>query len=362
MLTNTEVVMKIAFFDARSYDRIYFDKLKSEYNCEIKYFESHLDVNTAVMAQGFEVVCVFVNDHVNAEVIEVLADGGTKLLALRCAGYNNVDFQAAAGRLRVVRVPEYSPYSVAEHAFALILSLNRKTHKAYNRTRDMNFNIEGLLGFDLYQKTIGVIGTGKIGRCFMQIAKGFGARVIAYDPFPNYEWAEENSFELVSLKEVYQRSDIISLHCPLTDDTHHLINEKALKDMKDGVMLINTSRGALIESKSLIASLKSGKVGFAGLDVYEEESEYFFEDCSNDVVKDDVLTRLLSFGNVIVTSHQAFFTKDALKSIAETTLDNIRQYELGNELENEICYNCGADPVCEKEQKNICKVVANLTS
>lgn len=328
--------MKIAFYDTKPYDRNFFDKVNEKYNYKIKYFESKLNEDTAAMAKGYDVVCAFVNDNINATVIDQLYEGGTRLIAMRCAGYNNVDFETANNKIRIVRVPAYSPYSVAEHTMALIVSLNRKIHKAYNRTRESNFNINGLLGFDLHGKTIGIIGTGKIGQIVSDIANGYGMHVIGYDKYP----AKESKIEYVDLHTLYEESDIITLHCPLFKDTYHIINTESIKQMKEGVMIVNTSRGGLIDTDSLIQGIKERKIGSAGLDVYEEESDYFFEDFSNQIIEDDTLARLLTFNNVLITSHQAFFTKEALENIAETTLYNINEFEKGNELVNEICYNC----------------------
>jgi D-lactate dehydrogenase len=328
--------MKIAFYDTKPYDRNFFDKVNEKYNYKIKYFESKLNEDTVAMAKGYEAVCAFVNDSINATVIDQLYEGGTRLIAMRCAGYNNVDFETANNKIRIVRVPAYSPYSVAEHTMALIVSLNRKIHKAYNRTRESNFNINGLLGFDLHGKTIGIIGTGKIGQIVADIANGYGMRVIGYDKYP----AKESKIEYVDLHTLYKESDIITLHCPLFKDTYHIINAESIHQMKEGVMIINTSRGGLIDTDSLIQGIKERKIGSAGLDVYEEESDYFFEDFSNQIIEDDTLARLLTFNNVLITSHQAFFTREALENIAETTLYNINEFEKGNELVNEICYNC----------------------
>lgn len=269
---------------------------------------------------------------------------------MRCAGYNNIDFKAAYNKVHIVRVPAYSPYAIAEHAMALLLTLNRKTHKAYNRTRDFNFSLNGLTGFDLHGKTIGVVGTGKIGQVFIDICKGFGMKVIAYDPYP----ISQASFDYVPFDTLCQEADIISLHCPLTESTHHLLNKETFNQMKDGVIIINTSRGALIESESLLEALKSHKIGAAGLDVYEEESELFFEDFSNVIIQDDVLARLVSLPNVIVTSHQAFLTQEALEQIAETTLDNLKAYFEDKPLKNEICYQCKKSAVCEKKHTERC--------
>jgi len=269
-------------------------------------------------------------------VINVLAENGVKLIALRCAGFNNVDLQAVKGKIKVVRVPAYSPYAVAEHTLALMLTLNRKTHKAYSRTREGNFALHGLMGFDMHEKTVGIIGTGKIARILIKTLRAMGMRVLAYDIYPDVDFAKETDIEYTSLDEIYRKSDIISLHCPLTKETEHLINHEAIAKMKEGVMIINTGRGKLIDTKSLIKGLKSKKIGFAGLDVYEEEEEYFFEDMSDFVMNDDMLARLLSFNNVIVTSHQAFFTREALSNIAQTTLENIKEFVDGKILSNEV--------------------------
>lgn len=341
---------RITFYDTKPYDKVWMDRLKGEYGLSIKYFESKLNVDTASLARGSDAVCVFVNDTVDAEVIEALHEYGIRILALRCAGFNNVDFKAAFNKMHVVRVPAYSPYAVAEHAMALLLAVNRKVHRAYNRTRDFNFNINGLTGFDLHGKTVGVIGTGKIGRVFIDICKGFGMKVIAYDPYP----AKDSDFEYVSCQELIQESDVISLHCPLTPDTKHIINEKSLAAAKPGVTIINTSRGALVDTTALLNALKDAHVRGAGLDVYEEESELFFEDFSNTIVQDDVLARLISLPNVILTSHQAFLTDEALEKIAHTTLDNLRRYFDNGSLENEICYQCEKQPGCAKDHKKPC--------
>ncbi len=342
--------MKIAFYDAKNYDKNSFNHLNEEYGYKIKYFDYKLNEDTAKLSKGYEVVCAFVNDTINEDVINILHEQGVGLIAMRCAGYNNVDFEAAYNKIHVVRVPAYSPYAVAEHALALIMTLNRKTHKAYSRTRDNNFNINGLQGFDLYQKTIGVIGTGKIGQIFASICKGVGMKVLAYDKFPN----ETSGLHYVDLPTLYAQSDIISLHCPLLNDTHHIVNESSLNQMKDGVMIINTSRGGLIDTEALIDCLKSKKVGYAGLDVYEEESEYFFEDFSEEIIDDDILARLLSFPNVLVTSHQAFLTAEALENIATTTFESIISFENNHELVNEICYNCDKKNVCKPEEQTKC--------
>ncbi len=332
--------IKIAFFDAKPYDIKSFDLENKAFNYKIEYFNYRLNKETAITAKGYEIVCAFVNDIISEEVINILYENGTKLLALRCAGFNNLDFKATLNKIHVVRVPDYSPYAIAEHAAALMLSLNRKVHKAYYRTRDNNFNIDGFLGFDMHAKTAGIIGTGKIGKVLIKILKGFGMEVLAYDAFQNIEAEKELGFKYVDLDTLYKNSDIISLHCPLNKDTYHLINAESINKMKDNVMIINTSRGQIIDTKALIEGLKNKKVGNAGLDVYEEENDYFFEDFSATVLEDDTLARLLSFTNVLVTSHQAFFTKEALHNIAETTLLNIKEYIEGKQLTNEICYKC----------------------
>ena len=324
-------MIKVAFFDTKPYDKIYFDALKEEYGVEIEYFESKLSPRTAVMAKGAKAVVAFVNDNIGKETIAVLKENGIELIALRCAGYNNVDLSAAKDVMPVVRVPEYSPHAVAEHALALLLTLVRKTHKAYIRTRDFNFSLNGFVGFDLHGKTLGVIGTGKIGMAFIEICRGIGMNVIAYDPFPS-----QGYLEYVPLEELFERSDVISLHCPLTSETYHIVNDFSIKMMKDKVFILNTSRGALIDTEALIDGIRSGKIGGAGLDVYEEESEFFYEDLSESILKDDVLARLIMMPNVLVTSHQAFLTHEALKRIAEITLGNIKSCFDGQPLENEI--------------------------
>ena len=323
--------MKVAFFDTKPYDKIYFDKFKDEFGFEIKYFESKLNSDTAYIAGKYDAVCAFVNDDLGKDTVNELFDNGINIVAMRCAGYNNVDLKAADGVMPVVRVPAYSPHAIAEHAMALLLTLVRKTHKAYIRTRDFNFSLNGFVGFDLHGKTVGVIGTGKIGMTFVDICRGMGMNVIAYDPYP-----AQGFLEYVPLDELFRRSDVISLHCPLTADTYHVINSRSLAVMKDRVFILNTSRGALIDSEALIEAIKSGKVGGAGLDVYEEESEFFYEDLSEFVLQDDVLARLIAMPNVLVTSHQAFLTKEALRRIAEITLGNLKSYFDGEELENAI--------------------------
>ena len=327
---------KIAFFGAKPYDIASFDKVNEKYNYDIRYYTGHLNPNNVVLTQDTDAVCIFVNDTADAAVIDAMVDNGVKLLALRCAGFNNVDLKAAKGKLPVVRVPAYSPYAVAEYSLALMLSLNRKIHRAYWRTRDGNFSLNGLMGFDMHGKTIGIIGTGKIARILIRLLKGFGMRILAYDLYPDMKFAGEEGISYVSLDELYRESDIISLHCPLTDQTKYMIDKDSIDKMKEGVMIINTGRGQLINTNDLIEGLKEKKIAAAGLDVYEEEGEYFYEDKSDKIIDDDVLARLLSFNNVIVTSHQAFFTKEALHNIAETTLQNIEDFRCHRPLVNEV--------------------------
>ncbi|NLW02029.1 MAG: 2-hydroxyacid dehydrogenase [Clostridiaceae bacterium] len=344
------MIKNIGFFDTKPYDKVWFDRLKDKYRFEFKYFESKLNGDTAMMCSGLDGVVAFVNDVIDKKTIDVLNGFGIKILALRCAGYNNVDFKAAFDKIHVVRVPAYSPHAVAEHAMALILTLNRKIHRAYIRTRDFNFSINGFTGFDLYGKTMGIIGTGKIGRVFADICKGFGMKVIAHDPFP----AKDSGIEYVGLDELFKQSDIISLHAPLTRDTYHIIDRDAIGIMKDGAYIVNTSRGALVDSEALLEAIKDGKIGGACLDVYEEESDIFYEDYSNVVIKDDILARLISMPNVIVTSHQAFLTDEALKNIAETTLENLKEFFDGKGLTNEICYRCAKYGNCTKKDNERC--------
>ena len=327
---------KIAFFGAKPYDIASFDKVNEKYNYDIRYYKGHLNPNNVVLTQDTDVVCIFVNDTADAAVIDAMVDNGVKLLALRCAGFNNVDLKAAKGKLPVVRVPAYSPYAVAEYSLALMLSLNRKIHRAYWRTRDGNFSLNGLMGFDMHGKTIGIIGTGKIARILIRLLKGFGMRILAYDLYPDMKFAGEEGISYVSLDELYRESDIISSHCPLIDQTKYMIDKDSIDKMKEGVMIINTGRGQLINTNDLIEGLKEKKIAAAGLDVYEEEGEYFYEDKSDKIIDDDVLARLLSFNNVIVTSHQAFFTKEALHNIAETTLQNIEDFRCHRPLVNEV--------------------------
>jgi D-lactate dehydrogenase len=345
--------INIAFFDAKPYDIESFDATNKEFGFNIKYFSNRLNADTVFQAAGHNVVCAFVNDDLSKEVIPGLIESGVRLIALRAAGYNNVDLEAVYKKIHVVRVPAYSPYAVAEHAVALMMSLNRKIHRAYYRTRDNNFNINGFLGFDMFGKTAGIIGAGKIGKILAKILRGFGMEVLVFDNNRDNEFESSSGCKYVEIDELYEKSDIISLHCPLTKETHHLINKVSIDKMKNGVMIINTGRGQLIDTKELIEALKDRKVGSAGLDVYEEESDYFFEDFSNSIISDDVLSRILSFPNVIVTSHQAFFTKEALHNIAGTTLKNIKDYFSDGRLENEICYKCSAKQ-CLKNQGKRC--------
>ena len=328
---------KIAFFGTKPYDRESFDQANEAYGFDIRYFKGHLTPESAILAQGAAAVCIFVNDTADAAVIDALKEQGVPLIALRCAGFNNVDLDAAArDGITVVRVPAYSPYAVAEHAVALLLALNRKIHRAYWRTRDGNFALHGLMGFDMHGKTAGIIGTGKIARILIRILRGFGMEVLGYDLYPDEAFAREVGMRYVTLDELYAQSDIISLHCPLTEQTRYLIDSSAIERMKPGVVLINTGRGQLIHSQALIDGLKEKKIGAAGLDVYEEEGDYFYEDKSDKIIDDDTLARLLSFNNVIVTSHQGFFTREALANIAETTLSNIRDFTEGRPLANEV--------------------------
>lgn len=345
--------IKIAFFDTKPYDRNIFDRVNEKYGYSIKYFPSRLSPDNAKLAKEYDVVCAFVNDNLDKDVLLQLHEQGNQLVALRSAGYNNVDLKTAYEHIHVVRVPAYSPYAVAEHAAALMLSLNRKIHKAYYRVRDNNFTINGFLGFDMYQKTAGVIGTGQIGKAMISILKGFGMRVLAYDLYPDTNYANETHIEYVDLDTLYKKSNIITLHCPLTPENKHLINTETIAKMKDRVMIINTGRGQLINTQDLIEGLKSKKIGSAGLDVYEEETDYFFEDFSNDAIGDDVLARLMTFPNVLITSHQGFFTEEAISNIAQTTLENIRLYFEKDELPNEVCYQCEKKP-CAKKEKGKC--------
>ena len=342
--------IRIAFFDAKDYDRDSFDQAADRERFDIRYYETRLTKETCALADGCQAVCVFVNDDVDAGVIGELEKRGVRLVALRCAGYNNVDIQQAYGRIHVVRVPAYSPYAVAEHAMALLLTSIRRIHKAYIRTRDFNFSLSGMTGFDLNGKTVGVVGTGKIGRVFIQICRGFGIHVIAYDKYP----APDSGIEYVTLDELWQRSDIISFHCPLTDENRHMVNADTIARMKKGVVLINTSRGGLIDSEALVEGIKSRQIGAACLDVYEEEANVFFHDYSGHIVDDDTLARLISMPNVILTSHQAFLTKEALGNIAQTTLKNIEDFLQNGMSPNEICYKCPKVAQCDQKHGEKC--------
>ncbi len=343
-------MIKAAMFDTKPYDRESFDKIKGN-DIDITYFDTKLDVRTAELARGFDTVIVFVNDELSKEVIDKLYEYGVKLIALRCAGFNNVDVRAAYQKIHVVRVPAYSPEAVAEHAMALLLTSVRRIHKAYNRTREFNFSISGLVGFNLYEKTVGIVGMGKIGKAFARICLGFGMRVIAYDKYPS----DIPGVEFMSQDEVLRNSDIISLHCPLTDDNHHLICKESIEHMKKGVVIINTSRGGLIDAEALLEGIKSRQIGAACLDVYEEESDLFFDDRSGHILADDVLARLLSMPNVILTSHQAFLTREALEAIADTTLKNIEGFFNGDDvLTNEVCYKCESVSECKRSRRKRC--------
>lgn len=328
--------MNLAIYSTKQYDRKYLELVNKEFGFELEFFDFLLSPKTAKVAQGCEAVCIFVNDDASREVLTELAALGVKIIALRCAGFNNVDLQAAKELgLEVVRVPAYSPEAVAEHAVGLMMSLNRRIHRAYQRTRDANFSLEGLIGFNMHNRTAGVIGTGKIGVATMRILKGFGMKLLAYDPYPNPQ-ALELGAEYVDLKTLYEKSDVITLHCPLTPENHHLLDASAFGQMKNGVMIINTSRGGLIDSDAAIEALKQQKIGSLGMDVYENERDLFFEDKSNDVIQDDVFRRLSACHNVLFTGHQAFLTEEALTSISETTLNNIRTLVNGEHCENVI--------------------------
>ena len=337
--------IRIAFFDAKEYDKASFD-VANRGGCDIRYFDTKLNEATVRLAEGCGAVCAFVNDEINSAVIDALAASGVRLIALRCAGYNNVDIAHAYGRIHVVRVPAYSPNAVAEHAMALLLTSVRRIHKAYIRTKDFN----GLTGFDLYGKTVGIIGTGRIGRVFAEIGKGFGMKVIAYDKYP----APDSGIDYVTLDELWARSDVISFHCPLTEENRHMVNRDSIAKMKKGVMLINTSRGGLIDSEALLGGIKERRIGGACLDVYEEESDVFFHDFSGHIVDDDTLSRLISMPNVIVTSHQAFLTVEALQNIAETTLANVEQFFENGTSENEIFYKCAQITACKQDHTGKC--------
>lgn len=330
---------KIAFFDAKSYDREVFDRLLEEEKWkeyEISYFKNRLNEKTVRYAKGYDAICCFVNDKLNEVVIDELKNMGIPIVALRCAGFSNVEIEYAENKIVVVRVPAYSPHSIAEFTMGLLLNINRKIHKAYGRTRDFNFSIVKLTGTDLYNKTVGVIGTGKIGKAFIEICKGFGMNIIAYDAFPDEKYAKEMGVQYVDLNSIFVESDVISLHCPLTEETYHLLNKEAFEKMKNGIFLVNTSRGALIDSEALVEALKQRKIGGVALDVYEEEARYFYHDMSQVEKRDEVLALLLSFPNVLITSHQAYLTKEALETIAKTTMENFEAYFNGRYLEYEV--------------------------
>ena len=343
-------ILKIAFFDTKSYDKESFNSVNKDNDVKYKFFEAKLNEDTVGLAKGYDGVCVFVNDTVNAFVIDKLYEYGIKFIALRCAGFNNVDVKYAYNKIHIFHVPAYSPYAVAEHAMAMLLTSIRRIHKSYIRTRDFNFSLNNLTGFDLHGKTVGVVGTGKIGRVFMDICHGFGMKVIAYDKFP----IKDSGIDYVELNDLFARSDIISLHCPLTEETFHILNEDTINKLKKGVVIINTSRGALIDAEALLEGIKSRKIGAACLDVYEEESDVFFEDFSGHIIEDDILARLISMPNVIVTSHQAFLTQEALENIADTTLKNIAEFTENGVCENELCYHCGNIESCKKTRQKRC--------
>ncbi len=328
--------MQITLFSAKSYDRQFFGEVNAEVGHEIRYLEPRLTAETAALAEGADAVCAFVNDELDEPAVRELARCGVELILLRSAGFNHVDLEAAAEQgITVARVPAYSPHAVAEHTLALILGLNRQTHRAYNRVRERNFSLEGLLGFDLRGKTIGIVGTGTIGTTFARMVGGFGCRLLGYDPAPNDE-CRELGVEYVELDELLAASHIVTLHCPLTPETHHLIDAEAIEQMRDGVMLINTSRGAIVDTPAVVEALKDEKIGHLGLDVYEEEEALFFEDLSERIIQDDVFARLLTFPNVLITGHQGFFTREALTSIAETTLANATAFESGEGTLHEV--------------------------
>ncbi len=330
------MALKIAIFDAKSYDRESFEKNNENYGYELHFYKEELTINTVSLARGKDVVCIFVNAACDSQVIDKLYEFGVKLIALRCAGFNNVDLKAAKGKIPVVRVPAYSPHGVAEYAVTLMLALNRKVYRSVNRTREGNFKLNGLMGFDMYGKTAGIIGMGRIAKELIKILRGFGMNILAYDVYPDKEFAEAHQVKMVDLPTLYANSDIISLHCPLTNDTKFLISLGSIEQMKDGVMIINTGRGKLIRTEDLIAGLRSHKIGSAALDVYEEEQKFFYEDRSDKMLDDDKLALLLMMPNVIVTSHQAFFTQEAMHNIAMTTMENIHEMEQGKKLTNEV--------------------------
>ncbi|MBQ3584961.1 MAG: 2-hydroxyacid dehydrogenase [Lachnospiraceae bacterium] len=327
--------MKILFYNAKPYDKIWFEPLAEQLGYKLKFRSIRLDIDSVGLAKGYDAVCAFVNDDIDTQVIEELAEMGVKGILMRCAGYNNVDLKAAKGKIKVLRVPSYSPEAVAEFATALLLTVNRKTHRAYVRTREFNMNINGLMGEDLYGKTVGIIGTGKIGQAMIRIMKGFGMKILAYDVYQN----PELDVTYVPLEELFEKSDVISLHCPLTEGTKYIINEQSIQKMKKGVYIINTSRGQLIRTEDLLEALRiPGRIGGVGLDVYEEEDEVFYEDKSNEVMTDEVLARLVTFPNVVITSHQGYFTREAMEAIASVTMENARALFEQNELVNEVTY------------------------
>lgn len=338
--------MKVAFFDTKPYDKPAFEKLGADHDIQFKFFETKLNEDTVSLAEGADAVCVFVNDTVNAAVIDALVGMGISTAALRCAGFNNVDMKYAHGKIHVLRVPAYSPYAVAEHTMALLLTSVRRIHKAFIRTRDYNFSLAGMTGFDLHGKTVGVVGTGKIGRVFIDICRGFGMKVLAYDKYPAEGIADGENVKYTTLDELLRQSDIISLHCPLNEETYHMIDSAAIEKCRRGVVILNTSRGALVDAEALLDGIKSRKIGAACLDVYEEESELFFEDFSGHILDDDTLARLISMPNVIVTSHQAFLTEEALTNIAETTVGNLIGFFRDGECPNELCWRRGSAEDC----------------
>ena len=342
--------MKITMFDVKPYDVPGFTKYGAESGIEFKFYDTRLGEDTAALARGCDGVCLFVNDTLNAAVIDQLTEYGVRVAALRCAGYNNVDLEHAFGRLHVFHVPAYSPHAVAEHAMALLLTSIRRVHKAYIRTKDFNFSLNGLTGFELHGKTVGIVGTGRIGRVFADICRGFGMKIIGYDRFP----APDAGIEYVPLDELFEKSDVISLHCPLTKETHHLVNHSSVERMKKGVVIVNTSRGALIDSDALLEGIKERKIGAACLDVYEEEGDIFFRDFSGHIIADDTLARLITMPNVIVTSHQAFLTEEALDGIAAATVKNLLDFERDGMGQNELCYHCGRMEECRRERKTKC--------
>jgi len=341
--------MRIIFFNSKPYDKIYFETYCAKEGFETVFVEEKLNETTVKLAQGFQAVCIFVNDNANARVIGTLAGFGVKLMLLRCTGYNNVDVKAAHKKIHVTRVPAYSPESIAEHSLALLMSVNRKIHRAYTRTRDYNFNINGFVSGNLSGKTAGVIGTGKIGQAMIKILDGIGMKVLAYDKYPN----DKLTVDYVPLDKLFEKADMISIHCPLTPETKHMINAESIAKMKDGVIIINTSRGAIMDTAAAIEGLDSKKIGGLGLDVYEEEENYFYEDLSEEIIEDKELMRLLSYHNVLLTSHQAFLTHEALQTIAADTVKSVKQYKKGEFIENAVCYLCEDRDKCDKKEKRI---------